>query len=116
MNRRNSRLSLSRVTTQSMDLFSSTPTTPEIEQNQLKTSRTKRDIGEAKKKWQHKVGRLMISVKCCTTCGTQLSDGLLDRGFAMNGQKQTESIDWKIRELMILIASVHDFNFFHRRR
>lgn len=29
----------------------------------------------------------------------------------MNGQKQTESIDWKIGELMILIASVHDFNF-----
>jgi hypothetical protein len=29
----------------------------------------------------------------------------------MNEQKQTGSIDWKIRVLMILIASVHDFNF-----
>lgn len=36
--------------------------------------------------------------------------------FAMNGQKtkkkKTKSIDWKIRALMILIAVVHDFNFF----
>jgi hypothetical protein len=65
-------------------------------------SRTKRG-----KKRQHKKERLMISVKRCTTCGTQHRTS-----FAMNGRKQTESIDWKIRELMILIASVHDFNFF----
>jgi hypothetical protein len=60
----------------------------------------------------------MISVKCCTTCGTLVrhsppsSRSSLSRPLsAMNEQKQTRSIDWKIRVLMILIASVHDFNF-----
>lgn len=43
----------------------------------------------------------------------QFTRSRTSRAFpAMNEQKQTKPIDWKIRELMILIASVHDFNFF----
>lgn len=88
-------------------LFSSTR--PKIEQNQLKMSRKQSERLE--KRQQHKIERLMISVKRCTTH----AEPNIRTSFAMNGRKQTESIDWKIRELMILIASVHDFNFFRSR-
>lgn len=66
----------------------------------------------ARRKQQHEAERLMISVKrCSTTSGTHSRTR-----STMNGQKQTESIDRKIRELMILIASVHDFNIFLQRK
>lgn len=45
-----------------------------------------------------------------TQCGTQ-SPSIRPTNFAMNEQKQTKSIDRKIRRLMILIAFAHDFNF-----
>jgi hypothetical protein len=82
-----------------------------IDQNRTKSIKNVQNKAESwKKDSEHKVEKTNDFCQMLHN----MRNPTVRKSFAMNGRASGRSIDWKIRELMILIASVHDFNFFPR--
>jgi hypothetical protein len=96
---------LSRVMSQQSSEFYFLP----IDQNRTKSIKNVQNKAESwKKDSEHKIEKTNDFCQMLHN----MRNPTVRKSFAMNGRASGRSIDWKIRELMILIASVHDFNFF----